>query len=146
MFRVGLPHAVQRSDAAFAGEELEVHRRIVHSVLPEQPARLLELRPDVVARQEDLGRPGRVRRLHGRVAVSGREHEAVDIESGEVGVKGVDLRDVGVLVDGGVRADHVARFLRRLDAGDSQVENAVAFDGLVVRLAQTVEMDVEEHP
>ena len=58
----------------------------------------------------------------------------------------VDLVEVGFLVDRRVGADQEAGLLGGLDALDGVLEDAVALDGLVVRLLQAVEVDVEEEP
>ena len=60
---------------ALALEELQVDRRGVELVLLEHRLGRAELGADVVAGHEDL-----LRSSHGRVAVAGRDHEAVDAE------------------------------------------------------------------
>ena len=123
---------------ALALEELEVDRRGVELVLAEHRVGGAELGADVVAGHEDLLGVDR------GVAVAGRDHEAVDVERGQVGEQLVELGHVGLLEHRGVGADEETGLLGGLDAVDRRVEDPLALDGDVVRLPHPVEVDVEE--
>src|SRR5580765_803135 len=120
------------------GRELEEERR--RRDLPVALRELddaTELRVDLVEVEEVVVARDRL------VVIAGREEDAVDVEVGEERAHLLDLGDVGLAVDGRVRADVVPALLALADHGDRFVEDARAVHDVVVGLLHSVEMDVD---
>ena len=71
---------------------------------------------------------------------------AVHFERGEELEHLLDLLDVGLLIDGGVRRHLVAKDLRHADRLDALLEHPFALDDQVVRIFQAVNVDVPVQP
>src|SRR5580765_7473809 len=120
------------------GRELEEERR--RRDLPVALRELddaTELRVDLVEVEEVVVARDRL------VVIAGREEDAVDVEVGEERAHLLDLGDVGLAVDGRVRADVVPALLALADHRDRFVEDARAVHDVVVGLLHSVEMDVD---
>src|ERR1700726_2441026 len=62
----------------------------------------------------------------------------------EIAEQLTDLAEIGLLVDGGVRADQKSGLLGRLDACNRLLEDAWPFDRQVVGRLEAIEVHVEE--